>query len=166
MLSKRLITTGVLAVCAVASTNIRAAELVPFKGTWTGLTLSADPTNFPIISIVSAGGGTVSHLGEATMISPHTTDVFTGDTAGDQIFTAANGDTLTAYCDGGATPPAPGASVVGELDCTITGGTGRFEGATGSYTFSFVASPRTDGGPGFATVAIIDGSISTVGSGH
>lgn len=100
------------------------------------------------------------------MISPHTTDVFTGDTAGDQIFTAANGDTLTAYCDGGATPPAPGASVVGELDCTITGGTGRFEGATGSYTFSFVASPRTDGGPGFATVAIIDGSISTVGSGH
>ena len=37
------------------------------------------------------------------------------------------------------------------LDCTITGGTGRFAGATGSYDFSFVASPRTDGGPGYAT---------------
>src|SRR5687768_8729285 len=82
MLSKRLITLGVLAVCTVASTTIRAAELVPFKGTWTGLTLSADPTGFPIISIVSAGGGTVSHLGDATMISPHTTNVFTGDTEG------------------------------------------------------------------------------------
>ena len=160
MLSKRLITIGVLAVCAVASTNIRAAELVPFKGTWTGLTLSADPTNFPIISIVSAGGGTVSHLGEATMISPHTTDVFTGDTAGDQIFTAANGDTLTAFCAGF---PAfqPDGTVVGSLECDITAGTGRFEGATGSYVFFLVATPLPGPpGTGFATEAQIDGQIS------
>lgn len=158
MLSKRLITIGVLAVCAVASTNIRAAELVPFKGTWTGLTLSADPTNFPIISIVSAGGGTVSHLGEATMISPHTTDVFTGDTAGDQIFTAANGDTLTAFCEGFPVFQADG-HVVGTLDCDITGGTGRFEGATGSYEFFLDAAPLPGGG-GFATEAQITGEIS------
>jgi hypothetical protein len=164
MLSKRLITIGVLAVCAFATTTIRAEELVPFKGTWTGVTVSADLDDFPVISIVSAGGGEVSHLGNATMVSPHTTHFFTGDTAGLQIFTAANGDTLTAFCEGGATPPLPGESVVGELDCTITGGKGRFEGASGTYTFSFVASPRTDGGPGFATVATITGSISTVGS--
>lgn len=164
MFSKRLIAIGVLGVCAFASASLRAAELVPFKGTWTGVTESADLTGFPVISIVSAGSGEVSHLGNARMVSPHTTHFFTGDTAGLQIFTAANGDALTAYCDGGATPPLPGESVVGELACTITGGTGRFEGATGSYTFSFVASPRTDGGPGYATVASISGSISAVGS--
>ena len=164
MRSMRLLAIGVLGACAFASTTFRAAELVPFKGTWTGVTLSAVLTpGSPIVSIVSGGSGRVSHLGNAQMISPHTTNVVTGDTAGDQIFTAANGDTLTAYCAGGATPPSEGGAVVGELDCTITGGTGRFEGATGGYTFSFVASPRTDGGPGFATVATIDGTISKVG---
>lgn len=32
------------------------------------------------------------------------------------------------------------------------------------YEFFFIASPRTDGGPGFATVADIHGAISNAGS--
>jgi hypothetical protein len=97
------------------------------------------------------------------MVSPHTSNVFTGETIGDQIFTAANGDTLTAHCEGFPVPQ-PDGTVVGSLDCTFTSGTGRFAGATGGYEFALVASPRTDGGPGFATVAAINGSISSVGS--
>lgn len=92
------------------------------------------------------------------MTSPHTSDVITGETIGDQIFTAANGDQLTAFCEGFPSFE-PDGTVVGSLDCTITGGTGRFAGATGSYEFFLVASPLP-GSPGFATEATITGEIS------
>jgi hypothetical protein len=47
---------------------------------------------------------------------------------------AANGDTLTASFRGKATPTAkPGVLAIVET-ATITGGTGRFAGATGSFT--------------------------------
>lgn len=133
--------------------------MVPFKGHWSGVTVSAAPIVFPVIAIVSEGSGRLTHLGRYTMVSPHTTNIFTGETLGDQIFTAANGDTLTAYCEGPGLPDEAGI-VEFTMDCTITSGTGRFQGATGSYDFHLVASPRTDGGPGYATDAIITGSIS------
>ena len=82
----------------------------------------------------------------------------TVETIGDQIFTAANGDQLTAFCAGF---PAlqPDGTVIGSLDCEITGGTGRFEGATGDYVFFLRGTPLPDR-PGFATNAEISGSIS------
>jgi hypothetical protein len=138
---------------------IGGANSVPFKGSWSGVTVSADLSTPPVVSIVSDGSGQLTHLGRYFMTSPHTTNVITGETIGDQIFTAANGDTLTAFCVG-APQPVPSGQVVGSLDCEITGGTGRFEGATGEYVFFLVASPRTDGGPGFATEAEITGTIS------
>jgi len=135
------------------------AENVPFKGSWSGVTVSADPTNFPVVAVVSDGTGQLTHLGRYFMTSPHTSNVFTGETIGDQIFTAANGDRLTAFCEGFPLPQ-PDGTVVGSLDCEITGGTGRFEGATGEYEFFLVASPRTDGGIGYQTEAQITGRIS------
>ena len=145
----------------IQMTAVGAGEQVPFRGTWTGTTTAADLSTFPVVGVIAEGGGTFNQLGRATMVSPHTTDVMSGETLGDQIFTAANGDTLTAYCAGFALPDASGA-VSGTLDCTITSGTGRFEGATGSYTFALVATPN--GGIGFDTVAQIEGSISSPGS--
>lgn len=47
----------------------------------------------------------------------------------------------------------------GSVPFNITGGTGRFEGATGSYVFFLTATPLPDR-PGFATEARIDGEIS------
>lgn len=165
MLPKRLIFPCVLAACALTSAAVQAQHMVPFKGNWTGVTVSADLTNFPVVSVVSEGGGQVTRLGRSTMASPHTSHVFTGETIGEQIFTAANGDTLTAHCEG-FPMPQPDNTIVGSLACTFTSGTGRFAGATGDYEFFLVASPRTDGGQGYATVADIDGRISSVGSGR
>jgi hypothetical protein len=150
---------SLLVMSMVLTVPVIGAKSVPFKGSWTGLTMSADPANFPVVSIVSDGTGQLTHLGRYFMTSPHTTNVFTGETIGDQIFTAANGDMLTASCAGFPQPQSDG-TVVGGLDCDITGGTGRFEGASGEYVFFLVASPRTDGGPGFATEATITGHIS------
>lgn len=153
---------AVVVVAGLASAPaLRADGDVPFKGTWTGETVAADFSAFPpIVGVIAAGGGQFTHLGQSTMVSPHTTDVFTGETLGDQIFTAANGDTLTAYCAGFATPDLSTGIVSGTLDCEVTSGTGRFADATGSYTFALVATPLTDGRPGYATVAQIDGSIN------
>jgi hypothetical protein len=149
---------ALLLLSITVTVPVLGARSVPFKGTWTGVTVSADPTNFPVVAVVSDGEGQLTHLGRYFMTSPHTSNVFTGETLGDQIFTAANGDQLTAYCEGF---PAfqPDGTVSGALDCEITGGTGRFAGATGSYEFFLVASPLPDGS-GFATEAQINGEIS------
>ena len=131
-----------------------------------GVTISADPTNFPVVAVVSAGEGLGTHLGRFTMVSPHNSNVFTFALDGDQIFTAANGDTLTAHFEGYLTPTLVDGvpvKVSGVVPCTITGGTGRFANATGSYNFTITAIPLADGS-GFASTATMDGVISSVGS--
>ena len=149
---------SLLMLSIVLTAPISGANSVPFKGSWTGVTVSADLSNLPLVAVVSDGTGELTHLGRYFMTSPHTSHVITGETIGDQIFTAANGDTLTASCAGFPLPQADG-TVVGSFDCEITGGTGRFEGASGEYEFFLVASPLADGS-GYATEAQINGRIS------
>lgn len=116
--------------------------------------------------MLSEGGGQVTQLGHSTMSSPHTSNVFTGETIGEQIFTAANGDQLIAHCEG-FPQPQPNGQVIGSLDCEFTSGTGRFAGATGSYIFFLVATPQPGVFPPiYETEADITGSISSVGSSH
>lgn len=138
---RRLLPLCLLAIAVVSSADV-TAEPVPFKGTWSGVTVSADPTNAPVIAIVSEGSGEFTHFGSSTMVSPHTTNVDTFFTAGEQIFTAANGDTMTAYCEGTPLPDLSTGNLVvsGTLECEIVSGTGRFADATGSYEFALVAT--------------------------
>jgi hypothetical protein len=158
MRSTRLV-LSVLALITVMTVPIGANRYRPFIGSWSGVTISADPTNFPVVAVVSEGTGWLTPLGHYSMISPHTSHVETGETIGAQIFTAANGDKVTAHCEGFPEMQTNG-SVVGPLDCDITGGTGRYRGARGSYVFFLVAKPRTDGGIGYETDALIIGKIS------
>lgn len=152
-----------LAIALVSSADV-TAQAVPFEGSWTGITVSADETNLPVVSIVSDGDGQLTHLGTYGMVSPHTTNVETGFTAGYQIFTAANGDTLVAYCEGTPLPDFSTGNLVvsGTLDCEIESGTGRFEDATGTYEFALVATLvgfLENGALQFATEAEITGEI-------
>lgn len=157
---RRLICSAVLLVALGLHSN--AAELVPFKATWSGVTVAADVSNFPIVAVVASGEGEGTELGHFTMVSPHLNNVFTFELWGTQNFTAANGDTLSASFAGKLTPN-PDGSLSGTLPCVITGGTGRFAGATGNYDFTITAVPLPDGS-GFASTATIDGAISSVGS--
>jgi hypothetical protein len=149
---------AVVVLSMTAAVPMNGAASVPFKGSWSGETVSADPADFPVVAVVSDGEGQLTHLGRYFMTSPHTSNVFTGETVGLQIFTAANGDQLTAFCEG-FPQPQPDGHVVGTLDCDITGGTGRFAGAAGSYEFFLDAAPAP-GGLGFVTEAQITGTIS------
>ena len=81
--------------------------------------------------------GNATHLGRFTLSMPH--EVNLADTpisaTGTFVFIAANGDqvsgTFTGLIDSGAPP------VVHVTEtAAITGGTGRFAGASGGFTFS------------------------------
>ena len=157
---RRLLCT--LFVIAALGLHGRAADYVPFKATWSGITVAADLSNFPIVSVVASGEGQGTELGHFTMVSPHVNNVFTFELEGNQNFTAANGDTLNAHFAGHLAPNADG-SLSGTLPCVITGGTGRFAGATGTYDFSILAVPLPDGS-GFASTATMTGVISSVGA--
>jgi hypothetical protein len=133
-----------------------ADEQVPFRGKFAGRTLSAVPTDDPAVLLVtSGGGGEATHLGRYTFVSPHYANLVTGEAVGIQYFTAANGDVLIAEFSGQFLP-IEGGLLAATLEASVTGGTGQFEGATGSYTFDIVFNSAT-----FRSVAMIDGTVST-----
>jgi hypothetical protein len=135
-----------------------ASDTVTFKGRLAG-TVTVTPLDPPIASVLIEATGTATQLGSFTLEIPHLVNQAIRVGEGTYLFTAANGDTLTADFTGQATLVAPGVLTTHET-AVITGGTGRFAGAWGSFiadrTF-YVATGETVGS--FA------GTISTPGAG-
>lgn len=149
-----------LVLLSLVAAGTIAGELVPFRGTWTGSTVSAELISPTVAFVVSEGEGQATHLGRMWMVSPHYSHLDTGFTEGEQNFTAANGDRLDAIFSGQLLPNSSGC-LEGVLAGEITGGTGRFDGSSGSYEFHILACP----GPfGFDSTASIWGWISSPGA--
>ena len=110
---------------------VAAGEQVPFKGR-----LEGDVTVTPLaplrLSVLVEATGKATHLGKFTLEIPHLVNAARGTATGSYEFTAADGDTLTADFTGKATPIGGGVLYIVEI-ATITGGTGRFAGATGGF---------------------------------
>jgi len=111
---------------------------VPFKGRLEGVvTITPVPGGPPtLVDVLVTATGNATELGKFALTIPHRVDRSTvpPSAAGFYHFTAANGDTVSASFTGYATPtPTPGVLAIVET-ATITGGTGRFAGATGSFT--------------------------------
>jgi hypothetical protein len=120
-----------LSADVVASPSSR--DEVPFNGTLEGRLTSSIPLQPPLLSNLNEATGTATQLGRFTLEIPHIVNTMTRIAIGTYEFTAANGDTLVATFTGQATVVAPG--VLSVLDtATISGGTGRFAGAIGSFT--------------------------------
>ncbi len=64
---------------------------------------------------------------------------------GDATFSAENGDSFTTTFTGTNTPNAEGIAIV-EMMHTITGGTGQFAKATGTFVGNATADPKTQTG--------------------
>ena len=144
-----LAVVAVLGLAAPAS----AGEQVPFKGSLEGTVTRSLPP--PPISVLVEGAGTATQLGRFTVDIPH--EVVPPNASGFYHFVAANGDTLTAEFTGVSAPVAPGFLHIVET-ATITGGTGRFAGASGS----FVCERLYDIAAG-TTIGSFDGTISAPG---
>jgi len=134
-----------LAVFCLAG-QVAAGGPVPFKGDLEGdVTITPlDPTH---VQVDVEATGNATQLGQFTLDIPHVVNRANRTAIGSYEFTAANGDTLFADFTGTATPTdTPGVLYIEET-ATITGGTGRFAGATGSFTverlFDTVAGTTT-----------------------
>jgi hypothetical protein len=144
-LRRMALALAALAVLGLAD-HVAAGEDVRFKGRLEG-DVTITPLAPPFVSVLVEATGKASHLGRFTLDIPHVVDRANGTALGSYEFTAANGDTLSASFSGKATPTAtPGVLSIVEV-ATITGGTGRFAGATGSFTaerlFDTVAGTTT-----------------------
>jgi len=110
-----------------------AGEQVPFKGSLEG-DVTVTRLAPPLVMMDVEAAGNATHLGKFTLDIPHVVNRATWTAIGSYEFTAANGDKVYAEFTGTATPTAmPGVLYIEET-ATITVGTGRFAGATGSFT--------------------------------
>jgi hypothetical protein len=122
-----MILTTALAVPAAAQ------KQVPFKGS-----IQAQETDVPSVppgSLFAAGSGTGigSHVGQFSLSYDLTVSLATGTATGTGHWAAANGDTIDTTITGTSVPtPTPGVFSIREI-YVVTGGTGRFEGAQGSF---------------------------------
>jgi hypothetical protein len=150
----------VLAVVAVLGLvgPAAAGDQVPFEGKLDGDVTHASVDAQTDAVLVEATGN-ATQLGRFVVSVPHLVNLPTRTAAGYYEFTAANGDTVYAEFTGQATPTATAGVISIKETATITGGTGRFAGASGS----FVVERLYDRIAG-TTVGSFEGTISTPGS--
>lgn len=149
---------AVLALAFISAGPAAAGDQVPFRGRLAG-TVTVTPLNPPVASVLIEATGNATLLGRYTLEVPHLVNQATRTATGAYVFTAANGDTLTADFAGQATLVSPGVLRTVET-ATITGGTGRFAGATGSFT-----AERTFHVASGETIGSFEGWISPPGQG-
>jgi hypothetical protein len=118
----------------ILASPVAEGEQVPFKGRLEGVDITT-AVNPPFISVQQTATGNATHLGEFTYTAMATVDTRTRMGTGTFLFTAANGDTVVGTASGKATLIAPHVLTIVENDI-IRGGTGRFVGATGTFTLT------------------------------
>jgi hypothetical protein len=116
-------------------------KTVPFKGTYitSNETLIGPPMQLTRIT----GIGQSTHLGEGKFVALSTLNLTTlppFHLEGTAVFYAANGDVFYTTFTGTATPNPDGTRTFVMIQ-NITGGTGRFEHASGSFTGNGIANP-------------------------
>jgi hypothetical protein len=146
---------AVVAVVGLAG-PVAAGEEVPLKGSLAG-TDTGTPLDPPFVAVTVEAAGNATQLGNFTFIGLATVNTVTRMGSGTFLFTAANGDTVFGTISGQATFTPPNVLAIAE-SATITGGTGRFAGATGSFTVARLKNTVTG-----ATIADFEGTISSQG---
>ena len=152
------VVTAVLAALMLSGSAMAAGTPVPFKGRSSGAvtTVGIDPVA-GLVYTHAAGQGQATHLGHFTQTGDTTVDLVTGNARGTWTLTAANGDRLFLEMTAYGIDPTHG---VGTF--TVVGGTGRFQGATGSYEQIIVFVSE----PGATNTTFTDVLTGTISFGH
>ena len=138
-----------------------AKDQAPFKGVEVGSLSYESGDGNPFITVHCAAEGEATYLGHYTVTGTLVVDGRDSTARGTFTMTAANGDKLFSTMTGYALQPP---SLKETVDThTVTGGTGIFEGATGSWVldshFAFLF-----GLPSEPYVGVLEGAISTPGA--
>ena len=154
-LALALITLGSVPAAA------QAGQQVPFRAAWSA-DITISPLAPPFVAVSGLGAGQALHLGAMTAQSiSETVNLETGAGIAAYRFIAANGDEVFADFAFTAIPTNPNVySIQGVWQ--VVGGTGRFDGATGSgaYVGEVVFSTSVDALGRFE----LQGTISSPGS--
>lgn len=140
-----------LTALVTGATSATSTHEVPLRGTATGSVVSVTPTPAGVLLTALASGNS-TQLGHFDRVEELLLDPGTGAFTGTIVFFAANDDELHVTLAGGF---VSGTTALGTY--TVVGGTGRFDGATGSAAFEAV-SPD-----GIQLSVEFDGSLSNVG---
>ena len=150
---------------AGATESAASQRVLPFKGTFDGRHASRTPLAPPFVFDRFEAEGQATGLGQFALVIEATVNFgarpVTG--VGTYTFTAANGDRLVADHTGFSALVEPGTVLITEHAVIDPGrSTGRFAGATGSFTVGRFADAAT--GVGGLTVGSFEGTISIPGS--
>ena len=154
---------AMILTAALANPAAAAAKLVPFKGSLQAKEKIVSTQGSPPVSFVAdgSGGGIATHLGLFTLTWEFTVIIADGTGSGPVHFIAANGDEIFTTAAGTSEPTStPGVFHITEVQ-TITGGTGRFANAKGT----FIVDRLTDLNTGL-TSGSFNGTISSPGEVH
>ena len=132
-MNKRII-CGLLTFALLAGIGYAAAKEVPMRGNGSGIITSATPGQGGLV-ITATGEGEATHLGKFTRQEEILLNPENFTLTGTIVFTAADGSELHCSFAGAFTGQTTAAGTY-----TITGGTGRFENATGSAYFAITQS--------------------------
>ena len=136
---------------------VAADNEVPFIGRLEGIE-TITPIDPQFLSVLMKGTGDATQLGRFTLVHMETANLLTLTGLGSFAFTAANGDILTADFTSQASPTTPGVLSIVET-AFISGGTGRFAGATGHFTVTRSFDFATN-----LTAGSFEGTISSPGA--
>ena len=152
---------AVVIVAALARPAV-AGQPLPFKGSLEGLHVSRTPLDPPLVFDVFELTGQATQLGQFELVIEAVVDFGTRPVTGvgTLTFTAANGDKLVADDNGFSALVEPGLVLITE-HATIDPdrSTGRFAGATGSFTVERLFD-RAAG----KTIGTFEGTISSPGA--
>ena len=149
------------------STSAVLAE-VNVRGVLSGHGIGTDQGT--VLEAAASGMGTASRIGQFTYILQATVDLVTGDGAGAFLLAFSNGDVIYGRFVGHGDAPPPPPPTPGHIveHLTITGGTERFQGASGSLTFDRLVDLNFDSAtklPAFDSHSgTLTGTISIPGS--
>jgi hypothetical protein len=125
-----LLALGVLGPALPAT----ADETLPFRGAANEVVIDVTPLAPDLLQLTLSVTGNATHLGRFTGIEVVVLNTADGTLSGKRVFVAANGDLLYADVAGAFT-----SATTAEGTFTFTGGTGRFENASGVLGFQVVS---------------------------
>jgi hypothetical protein len=154
--SNMYLTMAAMILTAALAVPAAAKEQVPFKGTLQGLDVHLGMPSPGIGLLGTSGTGIGAHVGQFSFTQESTVNLANRTLTGSGHWIAANGDSIDTTIAGSFEPTAtPDIFSFTEIH-TITGGTGRFAGAQGSFTVERLASGVT-----FLTSGSFHGTITS-----
>ena len=153
--------TAALFLTAVLAIPAAAQSQVPFKGAMQGNDVDTPGPSPGTVVTTTSGTGVATNLGQFSFTQQVTVNPATFTDTGSVHWVAANGDSIDTTLTGSIElTTTPGVFSITEVH-TITGGTGRFAGAQGSFTVERLASAVT-----FLTSGSFHGTITSPGAAH